>query len=190
MATLNEKFKSEFGFESPEFTVTQNGRVTAAVLDVQAIRIAGVPFVGTEPVDPTDPGAGDGGDQDTGGETPSASAFPNLKVDGPFEVYNATNFIMEAIDGILKIKPQAIGSMDNVDIGLEEPGQARVYSLELTSAPDSTASVLKVNNTRVEGEMILEDGLKINNPPVEATDGTNKSYVDATASALAIAFGV
>ena len=45
MAVINDKFQAQNGFESPNFTVDTNGRITAPVIDVKQILLNGENFV-------------------------------------------------------------------------------------------------------------------------------------------------
>ena len=70
---INEKFQAQNGFESPNFSVDTNGKITAPTIDVQSILLNGTQFV--QYVPPED----DGGD-DTG--TTVSNSFESLAVTG------------------------------------------------------------------------------------------------------------
>jgi len=191
MAVNQKKFRSEQGFESPNFDVSTVGRVTTRVLDVNQILLNGVPFVGTdpdEPVDPTDPG--DGG-------TDPTNPFDNitsLTVNGQLRVNNTINNVSTRIvtvqNGVVTINNADTGSIDNVNIGMQTPGQARFYSVDLVGAPDSTAAILEADGAIFNGDITFNGNLSINATPVNGTDITNKNYVDTTALAFSVALGV
>ena len=189
MAVTPKKFKSEFGFESPNFNVSTVGRVTTRVLDVNQILLNGVPFVGQDPDEPVDPGDGGGVDP-----TNPFDNITSLTVNGQFRVNNTINDVSERIitisNGVVTISNKETGSIDNVDIGLQTPGQARFYSIDLTSAPDSSSAILNADGATINGNITVDGTLALTVAPVNATDITNKQYVDNTALAFSIALGV
>ena len=136
MATvINDKFQAQNGFESPNFTVDNTGKLTTPTIDVQSILLNGTPFVAYVP--PED----DGGD-DTG--TQVSNSFESLAVTG----------------GIFKVN--YLGS---------------------------TASTINMNGASVKGDVNIADNVVLINQPTVGTHATSKGYVDATATALAVAFG-
>lgn len=185
VAVVNsKKFKSEQGFESPKFTVDTNGRLTTSILDVKQILLNGVPFVGQSD---DDDGGGDGG----GGET--ANPFENiadLSVNNTFTVTQSDINNIRVANGIITIASTNTGTLDNINIGMTNPGQAKFYELDLVSAPDSTASVINADGATVNGTLTFTNGLSVATTPVDNNDVTNKSYVDSQAIALSIALGV
>ena len=188
MAVTPKKLTSQFGFESPNFSVGTTGRVTTRVLDVNQILLNGVPFVGADPDDPVDPG--DGGPDPT-------NPFENitsLTVNGPLRVNNNINDVLTNVltinNGAIAISNNTTGSIENVDIGLQTPGQARFYSIDLTNAPDSSAAILNADGATITGNITIDGTLALSVAPINATDITNKEYVDNTSLAFSIALGV
>lgn len=188
MAITPKKLTSQYGFESPNFEVGTNGRVTTRVLDVNQILLNGVPFVGADPDDPVDPG--DGGPDPT-------NPFDNitsLTVNGQLQVNNTIDDVSTRIvtvqNGALIVNNVETGSIDNVDVGLQTPGQARFYSVDLVSAPDSTAAILNADGATINGNITIDGTLALSVAPVNATDITNKEYVDSTSIAFSVALGV
>ena len=59
---INEKFQAQNGFESPNFTVDNTGKITAPTIDVQSILLNGTQFV--QYVPPEDDGGDDTGKKD------------------------------------------------------------------------------------------------------------------------------
>lgn len=190
MAATPKKLTSQYGFESPNFEVGTTGRVTTRVLDVNQILLNGVPFVGAdpdEPVDPTDPG--DGVDP-----TNPFDNITSLTVNGQLRVNNTIDDVSTRIvtvqNGVVTINNVETGSIDNVDIGLQTPGQARFYSIDLVSAPDSSAAILNADGATFSGNISIDGTLALSVAPVNATDITNKEYVDNTSIAFSVALGV
>ena len=73
MATINDKFQAQNGFESPKFSVDTNGKITTEILDVKTILLNGSPFVAYVPPEDTE-------DDDTG--TQVSNSFESLAVTG------------------------------------------------------------------------------------------------------------
>lgn len=183
MTVATKAFKSEYGFESGTFNVDSAGRITAPRIDVKSILINGVPFVGQEDDDDTGGGGG-------GGET--ANPFDNvasLTVNQSLLVNYNSNQQLRVSNGTITISPDITGELNNVNIGLETPGQARLYHLEMVGAPDSTASIISADGATLEGTITVDGSLRVSGTPTDAGDLTPKSYVDSTALALSIALG-
>ena len=185
VAVVNsKKFKSEQGFESPKFTVDTNGRLTTSILDVKQILLNGVPFVGQSDDDT-------GGGDDGGGETQNPfENIADLSVNNTFTVRQSNVNNMRVAKGIVTIASTNTGTLDNVNVGMTTPGQAKFYELDLVSAPDSTASVINADGATVNGTLTFTDGIAVATAPVNNNDVTNKGYVDSQAIALSIALGV
>ena len=179
---INEKFQAQNGFESPNFTVDSTGKITAPTIDVQSILLNGTQFV--QYVPPED----DGGD-DTG--TTVSNSFESLAVTGGvFKVTFQNSTVLSVVNGRLTINSQGIpGNIDNVDIGYNSPVQVRTYGIDMTNAPDSTASTINLNGATVNGDLNMTDNVVLPKDPSLTTHATRKGYVDATATALAVAFG-
>ena len=180
---INDKFQAQNGFESPNFTVDNTGKITAPTIDVQSILLNGTQFV--QYVPPED----DGGD-DTG--TQVTNSFETLAVTGGvFKVnyQNSTN--LSVVNGRITINSAGAvpGTIDNMDIGYHTPVQVRAYGIDMASAPDSTASAINLNNASLNGDLNVQDNVVLSNDPTLTTHATRKGYVDATATALAVAFG-
>ncbi len=182
MTVINDKFQAQNGFESPNFTVDTSGKITAPVLDVQSILLNGQPFVAfVEPEDDAD---------DTG--TQVSNSFESLAVTGGvFKVNYLGNSTLAVINGRVVVNSYGAipGAFDNVDIGYNTPGQIKVYTIDMTTAPDSTASNINVNDANFNGDLQIIDNINLTNEPTRSEHATRKSYVDATATALAVAFG-
>lgn len=183
---IKDKFQSQNGFESPNFTVDANGRITAPVLNVQQILLNGENFVQYVPPDEGD-GEGGGGDPN---EPTITNSFETLAVTGgTLRVTYQGSPSLRVVNGVVKVSSIGLGTIDNVDIGYETPGQIQVYTIDMTNAPDSTASNINLNNANFNGDLNVVDQVVLNNDPTQATHATRKGYVDATATALAVAFG-
>jgi len=181
MTVINDKFQSQNGFESPNFTVNSAGKISADEIDVQRILLNGSVFTQyTPPEDDAD---------DTG--VVVTNSFESLAVTGGiFKVTYNSNAALTVIDGVVTINSQgSVGNIDNVDIGYNTPGQVRAYTIEMTNAPDSTASDINLNGASINGDVNVQDQVVLSNDPTLPAHATKKGYVDATATALAVAFG-
>mgnify|MGYP001227161183 CR=1 FL=1 len=179
---INDKLQAQNGFESPNFTVDNTGKITAPTIDVKNILLNGTTFVQYVPPEE------DSGD-DTG--TQVSNSFESLAVTGGvFKVNYLGNTVLSVINGRLTINNQGIpGNIDNVDIGYNVPVQIRAYGIDMTTAPDSTASQLNVDGATMNGDLTVTNNMLLQSDPTIGTHATNKGYVDATATALAVAFG-
>ena len=184
MATvINDKFQEQNGFESPFFTVDTAGKLTTPVIDVQSILLNGTPFVAYVP--PAD----DAGD-DTG--TQVSNSFDSLAVTGGvFKVNYLSDTALSVVNGRVIIKSVGAlpGSIDNVEIGYNTPSQIRVHTIDMATNPDSSASSINMNGASFVGDVNISNNVLLVNQPTLGTHATSKSYVDATATALAVAFG-
>ena len=183
MAVINDKFQAQNGFESPNFAVDTTGKVSATTIDVQSILLNGTPFVQYTP-----PEDDQGGDD----EVAITNSFETLAVTGgTLRVSYLGNPALRVVNGVVKISSigDEIGTIDNVDIGSNTAGQVTTYSLNMTNAPDSTASEINLNGASLNGDVNITNQVVLNNEPVSPTHATRKGYVDATATALAVAFG-
>lgn len=184
MAVINDKFQAQNGFESPNFSVDSTGRITAPVINVQQILLNGENFVQYVPPDEGD--GGGGGD----GEPAITNSFETLAVTGgTLRVSYQGSPALRVVNGVVRVTSIELGSIDNVDIGYETPGQIRAYTIDMTNAPDSSASNINLNNANINGDMNIVDNVVLQNDPTSSSHATRKSYVDATATALAVAFG-
>ena len=184
MATvINDKFQAQNGFESPFFTVDTAGKLTTPVIDVQSILLNGTPFLAYVP--PAD----DAGD-DTG--TQVSNSFDSLAVTGGvFKVNYLSDTALSVVNGRVIIKSVGAlpGSIDNVEIGYNTPSQIRVHTIDMATNPDSSASSINMNGASFVGDVNISNNVLLVNQPTLGTHATSKSYVDATATALAVAFG-
>jgi hypothetical protein len=143
----------------------------------------GTPFVAYVP--PAD----DAGD-DTG--TQVSNSFDSLAVTGGvFKVNYLSDTALSVVNGRVIIKSVGAlpGSIDNVEIGYNTPSQIRVHTIDMATNPDSSASSINMNGASFVGDVNISNNVLLVNQPTLGTHATSKSYVDATATALAVAFG-
>ena len=183
MATINDKFQAQNGFESPNFTVDTSGKLTTPTIDVQTILLNGSPFVAYVP--PAEQESDDTGTQ-------VSNSFTSLAVTGGiFKVNYLGNTAISVLNGRVTVNSIGAvpGSIDNVEIGYNTPSQIRVHTIDMTANPDSTASTINLNGASVKCDVNIANNVVLSNQPTVGTHATSKGYVDATATALAVAFG-
>lgn len=179
MAVTKDKFKSEYGFESPNFEVQTSGALKAQSIDVNTILLGGTPFVQYTPPE----------DDDDAVVIPNT--FTSLNVnEGIFQVNQNSKNIVKVEEGKIVLHSDVTGEINNMDIGLSTPGQAKFISIDMAQPQDSTTSTINLNNTVFNGDLTVNDNVILTNQPSVANHASTKGYVDSTASALAIAFGV
>ncbi len=183
MATINDKFQAQNGFESPKFSVDNTGKITTETLDVKTILLNGSPFVAYVPPEEQE-------SDDTG--TQVSNSFESLAVTGGiFKVNYLGNTAISVLNGQVTVNSIGVipGSIDNVEIGYNTPSQIKVHTIDMAANPDSTASTINMNGASVKGDVNIANNVVLNNQPTVGTHATSKGYVDATATALAVAFG-
>ena len=183
MATINDKFQAQNGFESPKFSVDTAGKITTETLDVKTILLNGSPFVAYVPPE-------DQESDDTG--TQVSNSFESLAVTGGiFKVNYLGNTAISVLNGQVTVNSIGVipGSIDNVEIGYNTPSQIKVHTIDMAPNPDSTASTINMNGASVKGDVNIANNVVLVNQPTIGTHATSKGYVDATATALAVAFG-
>jgi hypothetical protein len=183
MATINDKFQAQNGFESPKFSVDTAGKITTETLDVKTILLNGSPFVAYVPPE-------DQESDDTG--TQVSNSFESLAVTGGiFKVNYLGNTAISVLNGQVTVNSIGVipGSIDNVEIGYNTPSQIKVHTIDMAANPDSTASTINMNGASVKGDVNIANNVVLTNQPTVGTHATSKGYVDATATALAVAFG-
>ena len=183
MATINDKFQAQNGFESPKFSVDTAGKITTETLDVKTILLNGSPFVAYVPPE-------DQESDDTG--TQVSNSFESLAVTGGiFKVNYLGNTAISVLNGQVTVNSIGVipGSIDNVEIGYNTPSQIKVHTIDMAANPDSTSSTINMNGASVKGDVNIANNVVLTNQPTVGTHATSKGYVDATATALAVAFG-
>jgi len=185
MAVINDKFQAQNGFESPNFSVDSTGKITAPVINVQSILLNGTPFVAYVPPEEVPGGGDDDGPVIT-------NVFESLAVTGgTLRVSYLGQQAINVVNGVIKINSVGLlpGSIDHVDIGYIEPVQVKAYTIDMTTAPDSSASNINFNGAKLNGDLDIVDNVVLSRQPTQSGHATSKGYVDATATALAVAFG-
>ena len=184
MPVINEQFKSDFGFESNNFTVDENGNITAKKIDVKQLLIDGNPFVGSDPDDPVVPPDPD----DSTIEFPTS--FEKLLVKGPFVVrLGDSSEVLTIRDGVVVLASDDGGTIDNIDIGSITPADGTFNNLVVNNQTN-IANITVTGTAAVTGTAEFTNNIEISANPTNLNHATRKDYVDTQISAFAIAFGV
>jgi hypothetical protein len=193
--------ESKSGFKSPGFFVNEVGDLTVdgAVLFNSQINVASDFAVnGISIIDSTD-SIVSLGDQIKHSSLVRLGVLENLSIDGDFTVAQGSTPYVSIVNGHVEINSVAsVGSIDNVDIGLKDPGDANFRSVNIGPG-DSTGELSVQGNISVTGNLngsgdisandISANDVTIANTPTATNHATRKDYVDSRATAFAVAFG-
>jgi hypothetical protein len=183
MTVVRSPLRSESGFVSPNFLVSDQGNLTAFNLSLSGdISLAGdlttdsnlnvtgniisnsITINGVSLVVNVDDGIELNKEiKQSGLEKLGVLEILDVRGDVIIEGEDSSE-VLTIRDGIVLITSQETGSLDNINIGLTTPAEAAFTEIEV-------------------------DDVKINNTPTELFHATRKDYVDTTAAALAIALG-
>lgn len=155
MAAIFQPLKSDYGFESPGFSVSPTGNVTIAgeltipnEISVQQIYVQGIPLL--ENVDSTVSLA----NEIKNSALTNLGVLEKLEVDG--DVYfgiSSTNFL--TIDnGTVVITSTETGSIDNIEIGMNTPANAAFLDV-------TVGEILNNKNLVVNGDITVTDSATI-----------------------------
>ncbi len=188
--------ESKSGFKSPGFSVNENGDLTVegSVLFNSQLNVAPDFTVnGILIIDATD-SIVSLGDQIRHSNLTKLGILENLSIDGDFTVAQGSTPYVSIVNGHVEINSvTAVGSIDNVDIGLKDPGDANFKSVNIGPG-DSTGELSVQGNVTVSldvtvaGEVAASD-IAVSNTPTAVNHATRKDYVDSRVAAFSIAFG-
>jgi hypothetical protein len=106
-----------------------------------------------------------------------------LNIEGDLRISEGSTPYFNIVNGHVEITSvTAVGSVNNVDIGLVSPGDGNFKSLNV--GPGDSQGELTV-----QGDIYTTGFVSIAAAPTEVSHATRKDYVDARISAFAIAFG-
>ena len=106
-----------------------------------------------------------------------------LNIEGDLRISEGSTPYFNIVNGHVEITSvSAVGSVNNVDIGLVSPGDGNFKSLNV--GPGDSQGELTV-----QGDIYTTGFVSIAAAPTEVSHATRKDYVDARISAFAIAFG-
>jgi hypothetical protein len=106
-----------------------------------------------------------------------------LNIEGDLRISEGSTPYFNVVNGHVEITSvSATGSINNMDIGLYQPGDGNFKSLNV--GPGDSSGELTV-----QGNIYTTGTVDIATAPTETSHATRKDYVDARISAFAIAFG-
>jgi len=118
-----------------------------------------------------------------------------LDIDGDFTVAQGSTPYVSIVNGHVEINSvAAVGSINNIDIGLTDPGDGNFKSVNIGPG-DSTGELTVQGNVGVTADIVVGGDVSVtgdillNNSPTEINQATRKDYVDSRVTAFAIAFG-
>lgn len=184
-------FESKSGFRSPGFTVDELGNVQVRALEVggqgqESILRADQIYVKNIQLIEADFDQSSLvalGSQIIGSSLTRLGTLEFLNIDGDLRIAQGSSPYFSVVNGHVEIESfAAVGRMDNIEIGLQNPAAGNFTSLNVGPG-DSSGELSVQGNASITGDLTLE------NTPSLSTHATRKDYVDARISAFAIAFG-
>jgi len=190
-------FESKSGFKSPGFYVNEVGdlRVNGAVLFTSQLDVAPTFTVnGVLIIDNTD-SVVSLGDQIKHSSLTQLGVLDGLEIDGDFTIAQGSSPYIQIVNGVVTINSvAAVGTIDNIDIGLKDPGDANFKSVNIGPGDSSgelsvQGNVSVTQNVDVTGSIDVLGSVNLSEIPTQPNHATRKDYVDSRISAFAIAFG-
>lgn len=190
-------FESKSGFRSPGFTVDELGNVQVKSLEVggqgqESILRADQVYVKNIQLIEADFDESSLvalGSQIIGSSLTRLGTLEYLNIDGDLRIAQGSSPYFSVVNGHVEIESfAAVGRMDNIEIGLQQPAAGSFTSLNV--GPGSSEGELTVQGTaNFTSDTTVGGDLTLNNSPSLSNHATRKDYVDARISAFAIAFG-
>lgn len=205
MAVNYNRLKSTSGFESPGFVVDANGNlassgtlsgtsltltgaITSSSISTNTITIANQPLFtnGGTVLSPTV----------IGSSLMSVGTLNALTVDGNIRLRLGGVNKISVVDGKVEIKSTTRGEVENVNIGVEQPGTVKSTGVTIVADSGSPGSLTAANaNINFNSSVIAGSGISFSEAPSAGTAPTNgddlvrKDYVDNNSIAYAVVFG-
>jgi len=190
-------FESKSGFRSPGFTVDELGNVQVRALEVggqgqESILRADQIYVKNIQLIEADFDQSSLvalGSQIIGSSLTRLGTLEFLNIDGDLRIAQGSSPYFSVVNGHVEIESfAAVGRMDNIDIGLQNPAAGNFTSLNVGPG-DSSGELSVQGNASITDDLSVDGDLTLGNTPSLSTHATRKDYVDARISAFAIAFG-
>jgi hypothetical protein len=189
-------FESKSGFKSPGFSVSERGDIVvdgAVQFNSQFNVAPDFTVNGILVIDNSDSVVSIGSEIKHSSLT-RLGTLEFLNVDGDFSVSQGSTPYIGIVNGRVTIASiTSSGSIENMDIGLKEPGDANFKSVNI--GPGDSAGELSVQGNvivsldlTVAGEMSTSN-IAVTNTPTADNHATRKDYVDSRIAAFSIAFG-
>lgn len=190
-------FESKSGFTSPGFLVNERGDIiTEGGLTIAGQLSTTEEFTinGIQVIDDSD-SVPSLGQQIRNSYLTRVGTLEFLNIEGDLEVSQGSTPYFRVVNGHVEvISLNGTGSIENMDIGLKEPGDANFKSVNIGPG-DSTGELTVQGNIGVTGtitgggDLNIGGDISVTAQPTEPNHVTRKDYVDARVSAFAIAFG-
>lgn len=180
MAVAQKKLTSDFGFKSPGFQVDENGALFSASLNTDNFLINGNSVLSSTG-DTLSPVVVNSSLETVGNLT-------GLTVIGDVNLKQGSVQRLSIIGGRVRINSGLLGSIDNVEIGVNTPSRVVATRLDVTSILNANNVSMSMNNSSVSGSVTFIDGLIVPTPTI-STEAASKGYVDNAVIAFSVAFG-
>lgn len=196
-------FESKSGFKSPGFFVSENGDITVdgkVQFNNQFNVAPDFTVNGILVIDDSD-SVVSLGDQIKNSSLTRVGTLEFLNIEGDMIISQGSTPYFNIENGHVEIiSINGTGSIENMDIGLKEPGDANFKSVNIGPG-DSTGELTVQGNIGVTqdinvggelsigGDLSVNGDISINDLPTESNHATRKDYVDSRVAAFAIAFG-
>lgn len=180
MAVAQKKLTSDFGFKSPGFQVDENGALFSASLNTNNFLINGNSILSTSG-DTLSPVVVNSSLETVGNLT-------GLTVIGDVNLKQGSAQRLSIIGGRVRINSGLLGSIDNVEIGVNTPSRVVATRLDVTSTMNANNVSISMDSSSISGSVTFVDGLAVPTPQTN-TDAASKGYVDNSVIAFSVAFG-
>lgn len=182
--------ESKSGFKSPGFFVNERGDLTVdgSVLFNSQLNVAPDFTVnGILVIDNSDSIVSLGSSIKHSSLT-RLGVLEELSIDGDLTVAQGSTPYVSIVNGHVEINSvAATGSIDNVDIGLRDPGDANFKSVNI--GPGDSTGELSVQGNVIVTLDLSATNIEVTSTPTADNHATRKDYVDSRVAAFAIAFG-
>lgn len=196
-------FESKSGFKSPGFSVNERGDIVtegSVTINGQFNTTEEFLINGIQVIDDSD-SVVSLGEQIRNSYLTRLGTLEFLNIDGDLIVAQGSTPYFRIENGHVEMTSiNGAGKIENIDIGLKEPGDANFKSVnigpgdstgELTVQGNigTTGDIAVGSDVIVGGDINISGDISLNNLPTEISHATRKDYVDARISAFSIAFG-
>jgi hypothetical protein len=196
-------FESKSGFKSPGFLVNEKGDIATegnVTISGQFNTTEDFLINGVQVIDDSD-SVVSLGQQIRNSYLTRVGTLEFLNIEGDLVISQGSTPYFNIENGHVEmISINGTGSIENMDIGLKEPGDANFKSVNIGPG-DSTGELTVQGNIGVTqditvggelsiaGDLSVNGDISINDLPTESNHATRKDYVDSRVAAFAIAFG-
>lgn len=177
--------ESKSGFRSPGFFVNEQGDLTVdgEVQFTSQLNVApNFTVNGVLVIDSSD-SVVSLGDSIRNSNLTRLGTLEFLNIEGDFRISEGSTPYFNVVNGHVEITSvSAVGTINNMDIGLYQPGDGNFKSLNV--GPGDSLGELTV-----QGNIFSTGDVDIASAPTQVSHATRKDYVDSRIAAFAIAFG-